>query len=387
MGLLGYEMYTHLQNLRAMHPAQRSEFTNELLAHLHPWYENRYLMPGTTVKGCLACALGRLYNDTGAMNAIAVTAKSGRKRGRGGEIIYPILIEEGWLGLWAETSKGVSEVRKDRTEARKLTGINTKKWTDGDKGVDFKPMVWDSKTSPRDTGHEREEEARLIGPMRPDRPKGLTLGVSMLGEQKKKRSTAPPAHDPGVAKPAESRLREQVRMQSPVSPKTKGPEMMLATSARVGQKPLIQRSHTADPRPTQRREEMDVSVPAPLRVGSRKHNNRKNPFADPKRPRSNVRTAKAPANPFFGREERRWNLSFFSSSDVVDDDGDDDEGVVGHSIIRDAYSDSDYSGDETEQRYLDEHDELLKLAGGKGWGGRLQTRDYLNTLPGVEGRL
>ncbi|KAL8721332.1 MAG: hypothetical protein Q9181_007728, partial [Wetmoreana brouardii] len=46
-GLLSYEMYTHLQSLSALHPSQRSETTNALLADLEPWREKAVLEPGT----------------------------------------------------------------------------------------------------------------------------------------------------------------------------------------------------------------------------------------------------------------------------------------------------------------------------------------------------
>ncbi|KAL8893443.1 MAG: hypothetical protein Q9207_008587, partial [Kuettlingeria erythrocarpa] len=263
MGLLGYEMYTHLQSLRAMHPATRSKVTNAMLEKLFPWYQSQYLMPGTTVRGCLACALGRLYNDAAAMNAVAVFAKSGRRRGKWPkEIIYPLLIKEGWLGVWAEGARGTHDVMKDRNEARKMTGVSTKEWSDSGKGVEFKPVVWGEKSyqgSSSSSGYRRSDSGRgadfkpvvwgqkshqgsspssssgyrnippvssrrepprssapirpdrpkgltlgvsmlgqPAGPVRPDRPKGLTLGVSMLGEQKKRWTAPSPNGHQGV---------------------------------------------------------------------------------------------------------------------------------------------------------------------------------------------
>ncbi|KAI4170845.1 MAG: hypothetical protein LQ346_008816, partial [Caloplaca aetnensis] len=454
MGLLGYEMYTHLQSLRAMHPATRSEVTNAMLEKLFPWYQSQYLMPGTTVKGCLACALGRLYNDAAAMNAVAVLTKSGRRRGKWPkEIIYPLLIKEGWLGVWAEGARGTHDVMKDRNEARKMTSVSTKEWSDSGKGVDFKPVVWAEKRnqgsssssgyrgsaggkgvdfkpvvwgekrhqgSSSSSGYHdssamssRRDPPRSSGPVRPDRPKGLTLGVSMLGEQKK-RWTAPSSngHQGVFSKPPpipeRSSRREQVRAESPLSPlspKSRRPEMQApphSSQKHRSQPPPaaapLHRSHTttnARPLPPRRADINNVTIPAPLRVASHKahhHARAENPFRDPQRSKSTRATTKPPppppsppTNPFFSREERLWELS-------SDDDSSDDEAacIVRPSKIADEYSDSDYSADETEQRYIDEHDELLKAVGGVGrFGGntRPRTRDYLNTLPRMESRV
>ncbi|KAL8748930.1 MAG: hypothetical protein Q9184_007020 [Pyrenodesmia sp. 2 TL-2023] len=443
MGLLGYEMYTHLQSLRAMHPSTRSEVTNQCLEKLYPWYQARYLMPGSTVRGCLACALGRLYNDGAAMNAVAVLARSGRRRGKWPkEIIYPLLVKEGWLGVWAEGVRGMSDVMRDRNEARKVTGVNTREWSDRGEGVEFKPVVWGQKKAPQGSysasglhrggssasslrrdrkeprlaGPQRPDrpkwltlgvsvigkQAKPAGPARPDRPKGLTLGVSILGEQKKRwTSPATDGHQGVFQKPPvpeRSNRRQEVRSESPLSPlspKSRRSEMQASSQASQKRRsqpppPSIQRSYTTSTRPPPRRADSNnVTIPAPLRVASQKaKKTNNNPFQDPQLSKSTRGAAKAPppTNPFFSHEERKW--AFPSSSDDEDDDDEEDEGanIVRPSRIGDEYSDSDYSADETEQRYMDEHDELLKMVGGVGFGNRPRTKDYLNTLPRMDSR-
>ncbi|KAI4129587.1 MAG: hypothetical protein LQ338_002161 [Usnochroma carphineum] len=350
--LLAYEMYTHLQSLRAMHPSQRHCTTNALFASLHPWYEQRFLMPGTRVKGCLACALGLLYNDPAALNAIAVLTKSGRRRGEGA---YPALIAEGWLGWLAEATKGVGEVRKDRNFARRMTGVRNSCWEDRGKGevVEFREVVWrekEEKKGARSHGSVRSSgspttmsEGKLMGPVRPERPEGLTLWreESKVGEQhQKKRRTAPPttttATQHRIPKPPpipeKSRLRDQVaRSSSPLSPKSRGPRE-------------LHRSHTTN---TTRAPRPDLEIPI-----------QNDPFADPK-------------NPFFSPSERKRRLPSSSSSSS------DDSRIIGPSIIA-SDSESDYSEHEdreTRQRYLDEHDELLKLVQAPGM------QAYVDTLP------
>ncbi|KAL8670901.1 MAG: hypothetical protein Q9168_004591 [Polycauliona sp. 1 TL-2023] len=125
MGLVGYEMYTHLQSLTGMHPATRHPITNSLLEKLIPWQDRRFCEPGTKVVGCLACQLGKLYQDSPAMEALSVVAKSGRRGGKHGIVQ---LVDEGWMGSWrGKGSWGVNEARADRRVARKGEdkGINS----------------------------------------------------------------------------------------------------------------------------------------------------------------------------------------------------------------------------------------------------------------------
>ncbi|KAL8991090.1 MAG: hypothetical protein Q9177_000401, partial [Variospora cf. flavescens] len=126
-----------------------------------------------------------------------------------------------------------------------------------------------------------------------------------------------------------------------------------------------------------RKSDLNVSIPAPLNL-KRSGSDDTNPFADPKRARSTkASTTKSIAkdNPFFSHEERKWHLP----SPTSDPDEDDGEGIVAPSVIPGGeYSDSAYSDDtDTEQRFLEEHNTLMKLVG----RGQLRTRDYLNTLP------
>ncbi|KAI4150646.1 MAG: hypothetical protein L6R39_002223, partial [Caloplaca ligustica] len=272
----------------------------------------------------------------------------------------------------------------------------------------------------------------------------------------KKRWTAPPVPGlQGVARPTvpeRSGLRAQVYPESPLSPRTKGPEMIASEQQR-----RVQRSHTTSavrvpysaasgrqninvsvpaarhstapgrrsvnvsvpaaqhpaapgrrgisvtiPAPPQsgrrganvfvpaaqhstapRKRGASVTIPAPLKVSQKKNTN---PFADPAR--TNSTRAPPSNNPFFNREDRKWHLDSSSSEEDDDDDG---ASVVGPSVMGDDYSDSNYSGDDveaTEQRYLDEHDELLKMVGARGWSkGKPNARAYLDTLPRMESRL
>ncbi|KAI4120219.1 MAG: hypothetical protein LQ341_007574 [Variospora aurantia] len=328
--------------------------------------------------------------------------------------------------------------------------------------------------------------AKLVAPLRPERPQGLTLSASVLGVQK----TTGGSSSPKPAFPEKSRFRAQVGLESPVSPMTRASPVMAFGSPKArdrrsqlsrasserssrttgtarGQRPSpgpskmrerqmsgsssssssssrskycrrrqriatpLRRSQTtktvhgpgssaiapeskeakdlaaassSSPRnrrcepppdsqlrrsqttntacaPRQsanpRKSDLNVSIPAPLNL-KRSGSNDTNPFADPKRARSTKASATtfiAKNNPFFSHEERKWNLP----SPTSDTDEDDGEGIVAPSVIPGGeYSDSAYSDDtDTEQRFLEEHDTLMKLVG----RGQLRTRDYLNTLP------
>ena len=126
-GLIGYEMYTHLQSLMNMHPSQRSVMTNDVLQKLYPWQDRRFCEPGTKVVGCLACELGRLYQDSRAMESLSVVAKSGR-RGKAGIVQ---LVDEGWLGRWGDSTWGLNEVRADRRKAHGSDSHVNAEWRGG----------------------------------------------------------------------------------------------------------------------------------------------------------------------------------------------------------------------------------------------------------------
>lgn len=448
-GLLAYEMYTHAQGLRALHPCERSGATNEVLAHLHPWFESGLFMPGTSVEGCLACALGLLYNDSEAMRAVALLARSGRKRrqGSGGAVPQARLIEEGWLGYWAEVHGGAEKVRGDRKRAvKRAVGSSTRVWDPKSrKGVIFEDVVWEGKErsersstasslSPLTVASPKLSKEKLMAPLRPDRPHGLTLGPSV----RKNGATAGRSNSPKPTISEKSRLREQVRSESPVCPLARassssagserqtqmtytvggrraspGPSKMrdrqtcgsTSSSSDSSSAPRsehhrnrrrrvhpLHRSQTTDteraPRhaTTTKKPVLNVSIPAPLNLKRRGSTITTKPFADTKRARSTKASAAGPItknNAFFSHEERKWDLPSPTSET---DDEDEGEGIVAQSMIPVGdYSDSAYSDDaDTEQRFLEEHDELMRMVGRQG----LRTRDYLDTLPSrVESRM
>ncbi|KAL9007397.1 MAG: hypothetical protein Q9173_007323, partial [Seirophora scorigena] len=384
-GLLGYEMYTHAQGLRALHPCERSGVTNEVLAHLHPWFESGLFMPGTSVEGCLACALALLYNDSQAMRAVALLARSGRKRRQGSGRVVPQarLIEEGWLGYWAEVHGGAEKVRGDRKRAvKRAVGVSTRVWDPKwRKGVVFGDVVWEEKErsersstasslSPLTVASPKMSAEKLMTPLRPDRPHGLTLGASVVGVRKNG-ATAGRSDSPKPTIPEKWRLREQVRSELPDSP------LARASSSSAGSTTDIERAprHAT----TTKKPVLNVSIPAPLNLKRRGSTTTTKPFADTKRARYTKASAASPTtknNAFFSHEERKWDLPSPTSET---DDEDDGEGVVAPSVIPGGdYSDSAYSDDaDTEQRFLEEHDELMKMVGRQG----LRTRDYLDTLP------
>ncbi|KAI4176675.1 MAG: hypothetical protein LQ343_000967 [Gyalolechia ehrenbergii] len=430
-------MYIHLQSLRALHPALRSEVTNTMLEKLHPWCdEKRIFLPGSTVQGCLACALGLLYNDTGAMNALAVLGKSWFRRGVG----YGRLVEEGWLGWWAEETKGVREVRADRKKARRETGVSNAEWVDRGEGVEFRDVVWGQKpsrqqqkrgsaiTMGRQQG-EKREEVRLMGPpARPERVKGQTLWTreeskmerisatrfpdlqgpkSAVAEEEKEEeeekrwsgttlgstrySTKPPT--PEKSKPRGQYQHVDRSPVSPLSPRSRPgfPEAgNRPTSFHNQQAPTMRRTKTDATQHSRARKE--VSIPPPLNPHrpTLAHNRARYPYESQRPHSSTTSHPLAPQNPFTDSPPISSSPSTTSSSWTSSIS--DTESIVGPSILDGDYSDSDseYEDDnaygerdrDTRQRYLDEHDELMKLVGAPGWSrGKPRTRDYLNTLP------
>ncbi|KAL8767232.1 MAG: hypothetical protein Q9209_006237 [Squamulea sp. 1 TL-2023] len=512
MGLVGYEMYTHLQSLMAMHPSQRSGVTNSVLEKLHPWREKRFCEPGSRVRGCLACELGRLYQDFGAMEALSVVAKSGR-RSKG----MVQLVDEGWVGWWGDGSRGVKEVREDRRRAMRLGRGDNAKWRGGMERTTRGEVEWKEKrgfvlssgasaversvqSQRHVTRNEVERPARsnrpahsqryslrddkpvlAEPPMRPDRPKGLTL--SMVGKhgdrvggapreaertikrkpvpgtddddknrERKTLSTATtvvgspkiprlstrhshqpaaePAtsskaiqHGPGVYSRAVSEVRP-VPPPSSIYSRTQGfrsaqPKNILgARSARKQRNandsqsgdqqshhriPSTQQtrwshfrgSNVTEPSTTaqelQRRPRIPSTqqtrwsafqasnVPVPSTTG--RHEPALNPPSVPRR----TKTMHAIGRKVAAGEYEWWNSDYSDSED---------EKVVVPSLERSRKtsnggaesdnSDSDYEVDEDEeeirQRYLDEHEALLRMAQGKDYEVP-QTRDYLDTLP------
>ncbi|KAL8727708.1 MAG: hypothetical protein Q9166_005881 [cf. Caloplaca sp. 2 TL-2023] len=486
MGLVAYEMYTHLQSLMGMHPVQRSSTTNEVLAKLHPWQECGFFEPGTVVEGCLACELGRLYQDLPAMEALAVCAKSGR-RSQGGKVGVVQLVDEGWLGWWGDGGRGVKEVRADRRKARSR-GDNAvwRGWGGGGKKGE---LEWKEKRgfvlSPS-IGPSQMEQAKEVGrfspsqrssrmetPVRPDRPKGLTLSmvmkrkpVSIAGsvnkeEEKNRLSTAttvvgsPPAPRPSVRNPHEnagaaSSLSSRVTHGQPAGRQLRVPNDARPTPTSARSRSQSVRSNTQTPHRnqlanTQSRVPTSLRPPPPASsIYSRTQglhptaqNNKTQQAQSTVKPRipihSNLQEQLHPRIP--STQQTRWTDFKFSNtsrmtgrhaSEILshhtaprrssaihnigarvaageyewwdDSDSEDEKVVVPSASLANIRheganiegpgeggdSASDYEGDESEeeihQRYLDEHEELLRVAQGVQ-DGRPRTRDYLNTLP------
>ena len=152
MGLMSYELHTHLQALRAMHPSSRSPITNQILETLHHWHENRYLEPGLRVKGCVACCLGYFLGDRESVRALGVLARSARKVGRGDGA----LVREGWWdGVPQGERRVVGAVMEDRRRWRGRR-VGTRMWAGrvGADGVQKEKGY----TEPRTTGSVKRRE-------------------------------------------------------------------------------------------------------------------------------------------------------------------------------------------------------------------------------------
>ncbi|KAI4269061.1 MAG: hypothetical protein LQ337_007503 [Flavoplaca oasis] len=199
--------------------------TNDILQRLYPWQDRRFCEPGTKVVGCLACELGRFYQDSRAMESLSVVAKSGR-RGKAGIVQ---LVDEGWVGRWGDWTRGLNEVRADRRRIAhgsdshvnaewrggiSLRGKGEVEWKEkkgfvlshassrverptrsqrhsvqGERPAPSRRHTVFSHSSSRAErsaparGHSVRDNrsAYVAPPARPDRPQGLTL--SMFGEQ------------------------------------------------------------------------------------------------------------------------------------------------------------------------------------------------------------
>lgn len=510
MGLVGYEMYTHLQSLTNMHPAQRSPITNDVLQKLHPWRERRFCEPGTKVEGCLACELGRLYQDSLAMEALSVVAKSGR-RGKAGIVQ---LVDEGWVGSWGNGSWGVSEVRADRRMVRG-DSMNAE-WRGGRSSRVKGEVEWREKRgfvlshgtsrgersglskrhSVRSRGASQAEKpaqsqrhsvrgekaAYVAPPVRPDRPKGLTL--SMLGQQedrvkwtrtskedgrtikrkpvpipndenkdrgRKTLSTAttivgspqnrrtsmrhshqpaPPAASPPSSRATDNKPARAASDAHPVPPptsvysRTQGirsaqPKNILHSQNTIKpQNPTTSDSREKEPRPrihsTQQTRWSDFNrsnvprppstsnKPAPSPSTSHRDNpTMQRPASAPRRTKTMHAIGQKIADGKYqwwdtacsdSEDEKvvvpslsRRNLRDHNNNSNNNDNDNNDNNENNNEIENSEVSNSDYEGDEDEeeirQRYLDEHEALLRMAQGMDRDGVPRTVDYLNTLP------
>ncbi|KAL8649233.1 MAG: hypothetical protein Q9210_004517 [Variospora velana] len=246
-----------------------------------------------------------------------------------------------------------------------------------------------SERSSRTTGTARGQRP-LPGPskMRERQMSGSSSSSSSSSRsqyRRRRQRTAAPLHrshttntvrGPGSSAIApESKRAKDLAAASSSSPRDRRCQPSPDSQLRRCQTTNTARAHRQSANP--RKPDLNVSIPAPLNL-KRSGSHDTNPFADPKRARSTKASATksiAKDNPFFSHEERKWNLP----SPTSDTDEDDGEGIVAPSMIPGGeYSDSVYSDDtDTEQRFLEEHDTLMKLMG----RGQLRTRDYLNTLP------
>ncbi|KAL8850255.1 MAG: hypothetical protein Q9221_004765 [Calogaya cf. arnoldii] len=528
MNLVGYEMYTHLQSLTGTHPAVRDPITNDVLKLLYPWQQKRFCEPGTKVQGCLACELGRFYQDFRAMEALSVVAKSGR-RGTDGIVQ---LVDEGWVGTWGKVSWGVREVRADRRKAKKYSGEVSLEWRGGKARVEWKekkgfvlshgrekrdsgyggspaPSVrsngtersgqskWNSVLPNRSSrvdkpapalsrGHSVrvDKPANTPPPVRPDRPKGLTLTMYDKEEddrtirrkpvpiderkdreredretkdrEKKTLSTAttivgspqigsPPTRrpsvkhhrqrDPSLASPSSKATDTEPTTQGSRAPiedrPVRPPSSMYSRPQGLRPPKHILRSKTVKPRnatkagtreqeqPTDRRipstqqtqwsdfNRSNIPATSNARPPSKSHRDTNNPPSTPRR----TKTHHAISKKIAAGEYKWWETEYSESEDEkvvvpsrsrlsrhnlrdsINSNPNPNRNSKNHHPINKVeeeneasdVSNSDYEGDENEeeirQRYLDEHEALLRMAQGVNEEKAPRTIDYLNTLP------
>ncbi|KAL8994695.1 MAG: hypothetical protein Q9169_005398 [Polycauliona sp. 2 TL-2023] len=339
MGLVGYEMYTHLQSLTGMHPATRHSITNDVLQKLHPWRDRRFCEPGTKVVGCLACQLGKLYQDSRAMEALAVVAKSGR-RGKAGIVQ---LVDEGWMGRYGKESWGVNEVRADRRIASaedadinaewrgglSLRGKGQVEWKEksgfvlshassrvdkaprskrhavhanervqsrrhsvlphgsahaGKPAQSQRPSAQiDKPVHPRGQSVQVDKPAYVAPPQRPDRPQGLTL--TMYGKQEDRVMRTPDE---------DARMIKRKPVPVPKEEKKDRERKTLSTASTVVGSPLNRRStsvrsssHQPAPQPRRSTSVRESQQPDPhdRRSGSVRHSRQSTPLvAEPSSP-------------------------------------------------------------------------------------------------------
>ncbi|KAL8810376.1 MAG: hypothetical protein Q9223_002493 [Gallowayella weberi] len=496
MGLIAYEMYTHLQSLMALHPAQRNGTTNQMLETLQPWQQRKFFEPGSVVVGCLACELGRLYQDFRAMEALSVVAKSGRRQG-----CQVQLVDEGWLGWWADGKRGVKEVTSDRRIAR--TRGDNAEWRGGaEHGRAISMLEWKEKRGfvltegpsrmARSSQSQRqsvrteksaraEPPVRAAAPVRPNRPKGLTL----FSKEEAREGQGPAGQaDRNISSGQEIKRKPVPHARTQVHDREKK-TLSTATTVVAPSRPNTKRHSSQPPAPApsahppnNRRPTHDSRPPVAFRLPPSSVYSRTQGFR-PDSQTDNVRRTRSAIKPLLSTvsssrkqshrlpstQQTRWSAfqasrtpqasnppapspsTHHPPSEVhqrtiprrtktmralshkvaagdhewwADSDFSDDEKVVVPSksstsrtsrhhntntdtihhanqndkksgenegvgdIESDGDSTSDYESDDEDeegihQRYLDEHEALLRMA--MGSGSRLGTKDYVDTLP------
>ncbi|KAL8795705.1 MAG: hypothetical protein Q9182_007504 [Xanthomendoza sp. 2 TL-2023] len=497
MGLIAYEMYTHLQSLMALHPAQRNGTTNQMLEKLQPWQQRKFFEPGSVVVGCLACELGRLYQDFRAMEALSVAAKSGRRQRSQVQ-----LVDEGWLGWWADGRRGVKEVRIDRRIAR--TRGDNAVWRGGaEHGTAMSVLKWkekrgfvlsegpsrmarSSKSQRQSVRMEKpasaERPGRAAPPVRPNRPKGLTLfskeetreGQRTAGQanrntrfgQEIKRKPVPGArtqvHDRekktastattvvASPRPHTKRHSNQPPAPAPFAHPSKNHRLTHSSRPPVALRPppssVYSRTQGFRPNsPTNdiRRTRSTIKPGIPTIASSQKQSHRlpstqqtrwsafqasrtpqasnpRAPSPSTHHPSSEIRQRTVPRRTktmqALGRKVAAGEYEWWADSDFSDDEkvvvpskssasrtsrhhntntntndhyhhqngkiNVESEGIGSDESDGDSTSDYECDDDDEEgihQRYLDEHEALLRMA--RGDGLRLGTKDYVDTLP------
>ncbi|KAL8951745.1 MAG: hypothetical protein Q9222_002295 [Ikaeria aurantiellina] len=407
--LLGYDMYTHLQTLKALHPAERSEVLNECLGKLFPWQKRRIFEPGTSVQGCLACALSRLYNDFGAMDALGVLAGSVRlHRGSRRKVQ---LVDEGWLGWWFEGEgprERMKAVRKDRRFAKRQAAgtIDNVEWM----GPQLENGEWVG-AGVEDWKNPGWETRVQQHPQRPYRPEGSTLFTN-IGERGGQWMERLKDHDEKTGDGGESEEEKRLSDASTaVASSTSSPRSRRMTeikdhdradlrgsrSARTSNPPRILRSEdqVRMSRCMSQHEGRDAHSSVAPKIFKRlsmrvpMHSASKPKWGDMSQQSAVPEPLKA------GRHDMNAQRSALSRWDTVtsidsewwaDDDSEYGNIVVPSALgVKDdsssvsAYSDNE--DHETRQRYLDEHEELLNLAQGRTGSQLPHTQDYLNSLP------
>ncbi|KAL8711189.1 MAG: hypothetical protein Q9220_004334 [cf. Caloplaca sp. 1 TL-2023] len=326
--------------------------------------------PGTRVEGCLACALSRLYNDFGAMDALGVLAGSARRDRSGRKTVQ--LVDEGWLGWWFEgegSKERIRAIQKDRRIAKKQAAgtLDNHEWKGPDEGNG--EWLGAGVTDWKNPGWERKIQQQ---PPRPYRPDGLTLftnieernGQWMERERSKDRDDRKRADRESGEEKRFSGSDASTLVASPTS--SPRPKRMTDTSSvasttpkKSSIRPLV---HLAS-NPKWGDMSQQSAIPAPLGVAGRHITHSQRPLSE--------RSSTAAST-----DSEWWNNGVLDDEEIVVPSalGSKDE----ESSIS-AYSDDE--DNETRQRYLDEHEELLKLAKGMMRSELPHTQDYLDSLP------